>query len=316
MATNATSDIDSTILPGVVVLATAQAIACVNIVVEIYILVALVSYGVREKILCAPWKRPTTRLLLIAISVPLIHLIRMAVTEYLLIVRLQNTMTVKLNLSYNTTVANQTCNTLINVSFSIYVLALLPSFVFMWYRHRTIYRNFNFSQLKMNVMSKVSYLYLTVILVFSIATISIEHNNSKYLQNASGCVLSPSFIIYDLISHIAGFLMYSISWTVIVGLLCYLLLTVESTQSQTDLLIRRVIKTSVFSLLLRVCSNIVATLLVLFVFPKSWPRYTTIVVIDCSLAVNSVSIVMSYLNCWEIFYGWLPTVTTMRRNNL
>jgi len=152
--------------------------------------------------------------------------------------------------------------------------------------------------------------YIVFILVSSVAIISFKYMSSHYMLGPRGCLFDPNHIDKNskgLRSIVSVSAIHSISWAIIVALLVYLLVSAESTQNQTNFLIRNVIKTAVISLLVCVVSNIITSLVVVYTFPKWWPRYPTSVMYDFSLVIDSVSIVMSYLERWNIIFGWLPT---------
>ena len=280
----------------------AQTITCVNIFVELYILVALFTYGVREKKLCAPWNRPTTRLLLIGISMPMLHLFRIAFTQLQLFGRYKNTTATGLNFSYNTTALNDTCTTLNGLNRTTFAIALLHTYVFMWYRHRTVYHEFILSTLKKNLMKSLSYANISFILVSSVALVITTTMFSHYILKPSGCVLDPSIGNNKYTAVVLSFVLFFTALVMIFGLIM-LLATHRIIQNRTNVIIRRMVKTMMFCLLFSVFFNLTIMLVALFAFPKSWPRYFILVLLDFSLVIDSVTIVFSYLDRWKILFG-------------
>ena len=108
-------------------LKTAQALTFVNAFVELFILVALITYGVRKKKLGTSWSCH----LLICISMPLIYLMNNAVTKTQLVLSVDATKS-RLNLSYNTTASNAACDSknyagAFTYALSIFVTILLAA---------------------------------------------------------------------------------------------------------------------------------------------------------------------------------------------
>ena len=286
----------------------AQAFTGLHICIEVYVIISLIFFGVRTNKLCAPWDRSKTRLLLIGIYTPIIHLVNIAITEILL------TTSTLYDPGYDTTAADTACTTLVHLRLTTYSMAMLPSFVFLWYRHRIIYRKLELTKQKklfMEVMSGISISLLLVsmafLFVFAIITTS-------YLRTPYGCVLKPllksSFKTMEMLFAILFF----VSWILMSVLLVFLLVTADITGDATSHLVHKVIKKTVISIIVCVLSYMLSLSVSFLALPGSWPRYVTCVIYDCSIAVNSLSVVLSYLDHWDIFFSWLPMKVTSVRH--
>ena len=281
---------------------TAQAFTILNIFFELYILIALILSGIRTKKLCTPWNRTETRILLIGISTPLMHLVNIALTESLLAANLT------VGPGYNTTAANYLCDVIIRVKHVSYSLALLPSFVSLWYRQRTLYRSMclsNGKKLKGKVSSNVS-----IALVLTGAVVIPTYNivRSCHIRTENGCVTHPR-CGEGLRIKIVNSCLVSFTWVLMVSLLVYLLATSRTTESNTNRFIRKVTVKAFYSLVICIASEVVCIIVATLAFPANWPRYPTCVLYDLSLLANSVSIVVSYVNPGNIFFGFMPKFT-------
>ena len=156
-------------------------------------------------------------------------------------------------------------------------------------------------------MRRLSNATIALALVTSVLTVIITIATSQFMLRPSGCVLLETTSNNYLKTNLVYFVVISMSWTMIFGLILYLLAKQQFIQNETNLILRRIIKTSVFSLVFLFLSNIIILLVALFVFPKNWPRYPTMILFDFLLVVDSFSIVISYLDSCKILFGCLPT---------
>ena len=285
----------------------AQSFTGVHIFIEMYILLSLVFFGLRTNKLCAPWNRSITILLLIGISTPLIHLLNISFTETLLITNLSS------NISYNTQAANVACNTILRLKLFTNAFAFTPAFVFLWYRHRTIYRSLSLSNQKHQIMGVVSGISMTLLLVCLAFILKLIINGKSYISSPYGCVIQPDLKSNYQTLEIVAAILYFVSWIIMSLLLVCLLISVKGTREETSREVRKVIKKAVISLLFCVLSNVLALFLSGVVVQHSLPSYVTYTYLKCvlfdfSLTVDSLFIVLSYLGHRNILFGWLPWV--------
>ena len=118
-------------------LAIAQVLTCVNIFVELYILVVLVLFGVRTRKLCVVKSHddpPLERF----ISMPLFHLLNVVIIKIQFVIADEAIMS-SLSLSYNTTASNAACEYLNYAGAPTYLLSISATSLLVWYRQRNIY---------------------------------------------------------------------------------------------------------------------------------------------------------------------------------
>ena len=274
-----------------------QAVTGLNIAVEVYVLLSLVFHGVRTKKLSAPWNRATTRLLLLGILTPSVHLINIAVTESQLI------LPAVLDLGVNTTAANHACDVSQHTKMVTYAIASLPAFAFLWYRQHSLYCLDSLLNVNTLVAKVVSGFLITLLVVMSPALAVYDNTGSFYLMTAAGCAFHPLYEADYSINNAAA------AAHLITGVLLFGLFVYPLAQAKTIKLtgyVQQLIKKALYSILLYEFSDVVALIVCTFCLPNGWPRYVTSVAYDCSLAVHSVSIVVSFNGHWDIFFGWLP----------
>ena len=106
-----------------------QAITCVNFFLGVYLLLALIHFGIRSKKLRAPLNQPKTRLLLLGIAGIVAHLVTIPFTEFNLLISIP-----LLDLGHQTPEGNYSCEMLMQIRQVLYGFAVLPTFAFLWYR--------------------------------------------------------------------------------------------------------------------------------------------------------------------------------------
>ena len=290
-------------------LAIAQVLTCVNIFVELYILVALIFYGVRTKRLCAPWNRATTRLLLIGISMPLVHLMNIAVTQFQLVIAYEANRS-SLNLTYNTTASSAACKYLNYAGVPTYLLSIFATSLFVWYRQRHIY-SLNCIPKLNNIVATYLNNFLFIIVVLHSTYWSIYHKSSMFvIMSRDGCVLVLNFEpnIFNKRDFIIGLILASFWMAGVVGLALYTVIRANQRMSLTgsDLtnrLINKTVKQTLFIVVMSSSSVPTAVYVTNFSFPLNWPVYSRQAVCDLSLVVNSVSILFGYDKPGVNFFG-------------
>ena len=258
-----------------------QATTGVVTATELYLLFALLVHAYRNYKL----KKTNKRLITVfAILTPALHLVNILVTELQI-------------LTPSSTALQRyphTCDLLVALKPVTFFLATLPSYLFFWHRQRTLYRSKALVRLNNRCVRILNVASIAAIVAGGLVGLALnEAFFRRHLRlTGAGCMFADHNAPTYYLNSLTGAVFVAATSTMF-ALFVYPLRKHRGASSASRIARRAVFKAT-GSLAVCIVSDVLAPLVVVLLFPPTWPRYTTSVVYDVASMCNSAAVVLSY----------------------
>lgn len=210
------------------------------------------------------------------------------------------------------------CEKIMDLSLILFPVAILPTYIFLWYRQLMLYKQPSLQQLK---GTKVKFFSHSVIaILFTLGTVSTLTSTipTNYQMSNIGCIKrldqNPNFL-----PNYLNALTLVLSQTILLGLFCYpLFMHYKTNKSIRSLYVRtqrrefvdftnKVIKSAIISMVVCISSDIFAVILSTAVLDRKTPVYVSRTIYNFSLLINMISVMFSFIKVKQFMFTYCFT---------
>lgn len=275
----------------------------------LWAIVALCNYGIRKN----KWNRAEKNrqqliLMTLAVFAPSVTIIRVLLTQTVIIVGL---------VSNKNESGDFACEIAMDLSVGFFFMSTIPTYLFLWKRQRILYSNPSLKRLNTTFVNILSYVAICMLLIGGLGSCVLFIVPTGYQMSDFGCVKSQLESTNPIPFYVGAAAMIT-SQLMIFGLFVHPLrlhkknnVTVNTPSSDSnggggESMKNRLKRANVLattSMAICTFSDLFSLVLVAIVLPKTTPRDLSSTIYDLSLAVNILSIMLSYEDYKEIMLG-------------